>query len=256
MYDPVLGRWGVVDPLADQREWVSPYNFVQNNPLNRIDPDGKLDEYNYNTETRDFEWISDKGGDKAQYVNVVNNEGEKLGQGSVSGSEVYAYRLKESVVLTNFDASFDDRTYNVNNNYEYSFREFSSRNELLKSYNVISSYLKLSEKAGKAIPLTYSADEARYGYTSMRLKMMISSIDQSFDAMPSFHSLPKVSKFGTAIRKPGYKSTDLNGNKGVTSLTNQSSWNKFLKANAENYSGKGWQRVAAADYYKSNYYKK
>jgi len=29
--------------MASQREWVSPYNFVQNNPLNRIDPDGRLD---------------------------------------------------------------------------------------------------------------------------------------------------------------------------------------------------------------------
>ena len=32
-----------VDPLADQREWVSPYNFVQNNPINRVDPTGALD---------------------------------------------------------------------------------------------------------------------------------------------------------------------------------------------------------------------
>lgn len=43
MYDPVIGRWGGVDPLADQRNWVSPYNFVQNNPLSRIDPDGRAD---------------------------------------------------------------------------------------------------------------------------------------------------------------------------------------------------------------------
>ena len=256
-FDPVIGRWTSPDPMASEREWLSPYNYVQNNPLLRIDPDGMLDEYNYNIDSGEFEWISDKGGDKTQYVNIVNNEGDRLGQGSVSGDEVYAYKLKESVVLTNFDADFDDQTYNAKNNFEYSFSEFSLRNELLKSDDVISRYLKSSEKAGKAVPLTYSAEETRYGYTSMRLKMMISSIDQSFDAMPSFYASPKASKFGTTIREAGYISTGLKGNKGVTSLTNQTSWNRFLKANAGNYSGKGWQRrAAAADYYKSNYYKK
>lgn len=43
LYDPVVGRWWSVDPLAGHREQVSPYNFVQNNPLNRIDPDGRFD---------------------------------------------------------------------------------------------------------------------------------------------------------------------------------------------------------------------
>jgi len=35
----------VVVPLADQRSWVSPYNYVQNNPISRIDQDGRLDDY-------------------------------------------------------------------------------------------------------------------------------------------------------------------------------------------------------------------
>jgi hypothetical protein len=34
-----------VDPLADQRIWVSPYNYVQNNPINRDDPSGALDDW-------------------------------------------------------------------------------------------------------------------------------------------------------------------------------------------------------------------
>ena len=42
-YDRWSGRWMGMDPLGDLRSWVSPYNFVQNNPINRVDPDGALD---------------------------------------------------------------------------------------------------------------------------------------------------------------------------------------------------------------------
>ncbi len=48
-YDPVIGRWTSPDPMASERSWVSPYNYVQNNPMLRVDPDGMLDDY-YNRE--------------------------------------------------------------------------------------------------------------------------------------------------------------------------------------------------------------
>jgi uncharacterized protein RhaS with RHS repeats len=39
---PALGRWGAVDPLADQSPGWSAYNYTLNNPAGMVDPDGRV----------------------------------------------------------------------------------------------------------------------------------------------------------------------------------------------------------------------
>ncbi len=41
-YDPAIGRWNTVDPLAEKMPSYSPYAFSLNNPVNMIDLDGRI----------------------------------------------------------------------------------------------------------------------------------------------------------------------------------------------------------------------
>ncbi len=75
MYDPVLARWMVPDPLAEKHYGVSPYAYCHDNPINAIDPDGRDDFFDENgkfikkTKTGDNIFIR-SGNDK--YVNFAS----------------------------------------------------------------------------------------------------------------------------------------------------------------------------------------
>ena len=99
-YDSRIGRRWNVDPLADQRVEWTPYNAMSNDPINRIDPDGALDDW-YKDAKGNLEYATDvksqvdlnKKGISGTYV------GETYTKNSKSGTE--KYRSDGSIFFAN-----------------------------------------------------------------------------------------------------------------------------------------------------------
>jgi RHS repeat-associated protein len=66
-YDPQIGRWNTVDSKADKYFSSSPYNFVDNNPVSRIDPTGQDWFYYQAKGEKQAAWHWNKG-HSAKYV--------------------------------------------------------------------------------------------------------------------------------------------------------------------------------------------
>ncbi|MGX5687417.1 DUF6443 domain-containing protein [Arcticibacter tournemirensis] len=109
-YDPVIGRFNSIDPLSEQRAWVSPFNYGQNNPINRNDPTGALDD-----------WIMDENMKPHWYANVTiaNDRDLKKGDTYLGESAEYTATNGRDVQL-NSDGTWNYKITQPSNDVPYS----------------------------------------------------------------------------------------------------------------------------------------
>jgi hypothetical protein len=179
---------------------------MSNNPVMRVDPTGMLDhKWTVNVETGERTYVDNSGGDEAQIVEYINNEGHHLGVQIIDGENFYHGSASDGYFASKYDLWGDiPNGYNALSGYEYNSKDLQIRYWVTndhRSYRGFQVALRNNENEGKSEPVSAESYWSHYGHTVGQNYLGKLYLNSAFD-MEGHHGAAGA---GTPLRTPkGY----------------------------------------------------
>lgn len=114
MYDAALGRWHMVDPMAEKYYGISPYNYCANNPVKYVDPDGRTIVIWYNNNRSSYTYSGGNVTHSNPFVQSVitayqYNKANGIKAGNGGGASTVAIVENSNIRVNVTEAIYEDK---------------------------------------------------------------------------------------------------------------------------------------------------
>jgi len=147
-YDPVIARWHVQDPMAEEYYSWSTYQYVRNNPIILKDPNGMSDDWFQNELTGDVYFNSElKQGDEAQLGEGWVHLGENgmFSGGNLAKSDLGILAKNENLTESGASIKIEDGSFTT---------EATLRGENAETFMNNQGYMKVPTQATQKLETT------------------------------------------------------------------------------------------------------